>query len=77
MSEAPGFDLDPIELEIFDLLRRQPGDIFSPEDIAAQLDYQASEVQPRLERLEQRGLVVRAAAHDDAAYILSPGAPEL
>lgn len=77
MDHAPEAELDPIADEIFDLMRRQPGDIFSVDDIAVQLSYSASEITPALSRLEQRGLAELVAGRDPAAYILSPSAPEL
>ena len=77
MSETPAFDRDPIALEIYDLMRRQPGDIFSPESLATQLDYAVPEIVKPLALLEQLGLVERAGAGDAPAYILSPSAPEL
>ncbi len=77
MSEASSFDLDPIAQEIFDLMRRQPGDIFSAESLATQLDDAEPEITTRLAQLERLGLVERAMTGDAPAYILSPSAPEL
>ena len=78
MSEAPAFDLDPTTQDIFDLLRAQPGDAFSPEALAEQLDCTPAEVRESLGTLVQLGLVDRApSATGTEAYIVSPAAPEL
>jgi len=77
MSQAQESELDPTALEIYDLLRRQPGDRFTAEDIAAQLDYGVAQVEPHLGRLVQRGLIEQTSVEGKTAYILSSAAPEL
>ena len=78
MSAALGFDLDPTTQDIFDLLRVQPGDAFSPDALAVQLVCTPAEVRERLGTLAQLGLVERApTATGTEAYIVSPAAPEL
>ena len=77
MREAP-FDLDPTTQDIFDLLRAQPGDAFSPDALADQLGYTPADVRESLGTLAQLGLVERApTATATEAYIVSPAAPEL
>ena len=77
MSDVPDYDLDPVALDIFDLMRRQPGDTFSPDALASQLGYARSEIDAALTQLEQLGFASRAQAQGADVYGLSPGAPEL
>jgi hypothetical protein len=42
MRDAAAFELDPTAREIYDLLRRQPGDHVSAQDIAVQLNEDAA-----------------------------------
>jgi DNA-binding IclR family transcriptional regulator len=78
MDEKRYWDLQPIAQEIFDLMRRQPGDIFSPEALAAELDYPPAEIGAGLEQLQQLGLVDQVSgAAESITYILNPSAPEI
>lgn len=77
MSDAPEYNLDPVALDIFDLLRRQPGDTFSPDALADQLGYARTEIETGLAQLEQFGFVNRSQQDGSDSYIVSPGAPEL
>ena len=78
MSDAHEIDLDPTTQDIFDLMRRQPGDVFSSEDLASQLGYTTAEIEPGLATLARLGLVDKANTSTGAeTFILSPSAPEL
>ena len=78
MSEAPEYDLDPTTQDIFDLLRAQPGDAFSPDALAEQLGCTLAEVRRSLGTLVQLGLVDRTPTPAGTeAYSVSPAAPEL
>jgi predicted transcriptional regulator len=76
MTDLPHYDLDPVEQDVFDLMRRQPGDVFSLDDLSGQLGTAAPEVKTALRRLLDLGFVERASG-DAEAFILSPAAPEL
>jgi DNA-binding IclR family transcriptional regulator len=78
MSDAHEIDLDPTTQDIFDLMRRQPGDVFSREDLAGQLDSTPAEIEAGLATLARLGFVDKAGTTTGAeAFILSPSAPEL
>ena len=78
MREAPDFDLDPTTQDIFDLLRAQPGEAFSPDALTEQLGSTPADVRESLGTLTQLGLVDRAPTPTGTeAYIVSPAAPEL
>ena len=78
MDETRYWDLEPTAQEIFDLMRRQPGDFFSPEALAEELDYPRAEIETGLAQLEQLELVERASGEsENPGYILSPSAPEI
>jgi DNA-binding MarR family transcriptional regulator len=76
MGDYPQYDLDPVTQEVFDLLRRQPGDVFSPDAIAEQVGYGGPDIAPALRQLLDLGFVEHAPG-DQERYILSPSAPEL
>lgn len=77
MSALPDYDLDAAALDIFDLMRRQPGDVFSREGLASELGYSAEEVDAGVKQLIQFGFVNQTQAGGATAYALSPSAPEL
>ena len=77
MSDIPEYDLDAVAQDIFDLMRRQPGDAFSPDALADQLAYPRPEIETGLAQLEQLGFINRARPAGSDVYALSPGAPEL
>ena len=78
MSDAHEIDLDPTTLDIFDLMRRQPGDVFSCEDLASQLGYTTTEIETGLATLGRLGFVDKAETTSGSeTFILSPSAPEL
>ncbi len=78
MKQAHDLDFDPLTQEVFDLLRRQPGDVFTVDAIAEELGYTVEEVAPGLARLEGQGLANRAQTDGGAeGFICSPSAPEL
>ena len=56
MRDASAFELDPTAREIYDLLRRQPGDHFSAQDIAVQLNEDVADVSRQLRRSSSAGL---------------------
>jgi DNA-binding MarR family transcriptional regulator len=64
--------------DVFDFLRRQPGDSFTSADIARQIGGAEVDVETALKELESRGLVdKRRQAAASAEYIVSPRAPNL
>ena len=78
MSNAHEIDLDSTTQEVFDLMRRQPGDVFSCEDLANQLGYTTTEIEAGLATLSRLGFVDKAGTPADVdRFILSPSAPEL
>ncbi len=78
MSEASDLQLDPTMQDVFDFLRRHPGEAFSGEAIAQQNGDAAEDVQAALNALQARGLVdERSSATGETTYIVSPSAPNL
>ena len=78
MSEASDLQLDPTMQDVFDFLRRQPGEAFSGEAIAQQLGEKDEDVQAALSALQTRELVdERSSAAGETTYIVSPSAPNL
>ncbi len=77
MPQDDELDLDPVTLDILDLLRRQAGDAFSAEELADQLDYTPAEVETGLARLGELGFVEKTERAGAPAFIISSGAPEL
>ncbi len=78
MSAADDLHLDATMQDIFDFLRRQPGDSFTSVDIARQVGSADDDVETALNELESRGLVdKRQQAAGVAEYIVSPRAPNL
>ena len=78
MSNAHEIDLDSTTQEVFDLMRRQPGDVFSCEDLANQLGYTTAEIEAGLATLSRLGFVDKAGTTTGTeTFILSPSAPEL
>ena len=70
-------DLDPVTAEVYDFLRRQPGEAFAMETIAGQLGYAADEIKPSLAHLVGTGVVEERGDGSESAYIVSTAAPEL
>ncbi len=78
MDPRPGLDLDATTLDIYDLLRRQPGDAFSVAALAEQLGESIEPINAGIATLERLGLVNRLEdAGAEPAFIISPSAPEL
>ena len=77
MSDSPEYNLDTVALDIFDLMRRQPGDTFSPDALAEQLGFPRRDIETGLAQLGQLGFINRSQPDSSDSYILSPGAPEL
>ncbi len=78
MSAADDLHLDGSMQDVFDFLRRQPGDSFTSVDIARQIGGAEVDVETALKELESRGLVdKRRQAAASAEYIVSPRAPNL
>ncbi len=76
MTDVPHYELDMAAQDIFDLMRRQPGDVFTPDQLAGQLEYQPGEIDVGLRRLLDLGFVERAPGAPES-FILSGSAPEL
>jgi DNA-binding IclR family transcriptional regulator len=74
MNDGPELDLDADTRDVFDLLRRQPGDAFTVGALAEQLDFAPEEIRASLQTLERLGLVNRAGVD---RFIISPSAPNL
>jgi hypothetical protein len=70
-------DLDPVTAEVYDFLRRQPGEAFAMETLAGQLGYAADEIKPSLAHLVGTGVVEERGDGRESAYIVSTAAPEL
>ncbi len=78
MQHHPELDLDQTSLDIFDLLRRQPGDAFSAAALAAELGEALDQITASVATLERLGLVNRVGEADgEPRFIVSPSAPEL
>ena len=78
MEPHHGLDLDATTLDIYDLLRRQPGDAFSAAVLAEQLDESIEPINGGIATLERLGLVNRLEdAGAEPTFIISPSAPEL
>ena len=78
MSASDELHLDATMQDIFDFLRRQPGDRFTSADIARQVGSADVDVETALNELESRGLVdKRQQVAGSAEYIVSPRAPNL
>ena len=76
MTDVPHYELDVAAQDIFDLMRRQPGDVFTPDQLAGQLEYQPGEIDVGLRQLLDLGFVERAPGAP-GSFILSGSAPEL
>ena len=76
MTDVPHYELDPAAKDVFDLLRRQPGDVFTPDQLAGQLEYPSGEISKALRRLLELGFVERASSASES-FIVSGSAPEL
>ncbi len=76
MADVPHYELDPAAQDVFDLLRRQPGDVFTPDQLAGLLDYAAGEIDVALRHLLDLGFVEHAPGASES-FILSGSAPEL
>ena len=76
MTDVPHYDLDPVAQDIFDLMRRQPGDVFSPDALADELAYPPAEIAAALGQLLGLGFIEHSPA-EAATFILSSSAPEL
>ncbi len=77
MTDVPPDDLDMVAQDVFDLMRRQPGDVFSPQALASALGYRRPEIEAALAQLLRIGFIEPAPAAGTDDYILSPAAPEL
>ncbi len=78
MSESSDLQFDPTMQDVFDFLRRHPGEAFSGEAVARQLGDATKDVQAALSALQARGLAEeRSSATGELAYIVSPSAPNL
>ena len=77
MTDVPPDDLDAVGQDVFDLMRRHPGEVFSPQALASVLGYARPEIEAALTQLLQLGFIEPSPAAGTAAYILSPAAPEL
>ncbi len=78
MSKASDLQLDPNMQDVFDFLRRHPGEAFSSEAIAQQIGDADEDVQAALSALQARGLVDEGSpATGETTYIVSPSAPNL
>ena len=77
MSEASDLQFDPTMQDVFDFLRRYPGEAFSAEAIAQQLGNADEDVQAALSALQARGLVDERSSAGEPTYIVSPSAPNL
>jgi hypothetical protein len=78
MSEASDLQLDPTMQDVFDFLRRYPGEAFSGKAIAQQIGDADEDVQAAISALQARGLVdERSSATGEPTYIVSPSAPNL
>ncbi len=78
MSAADDLHLDATAQDVFDYLRRQPGDSFTSAVIAREIASSDGDVEAALKDLESRGLVEkRQQAASSAEYIVSPRAPNL
>ena len=78
MSEASDLQFDPTMQDVFDFLRRYPGEAFSGEAVAQQIGDADDDVHAALSALQARGLVdERSSATGATTYIVSPSAPNL
>ncbi len=78
MSEASDLQFDPTMQDVFDFLRRHPGEAFSGGAVAQQLGDANEDVQAALRALQARGLAdERSSATGETTYIVSPSAPNL
>ena len=77
MRDQAAFELDPTARDIYDVMRRQPGDQFTAQDIAALVGEDATIVSRLLSQLAQQGLITRSSEGADARYVLNDAAPEL
>jgi len=78
MSEASDLQFDPTMQDVFDFLRRHPGEAFSGKAIAQQIGDADEDVQAAISALQARGLVdERSSATGEPTYIVSPSAPNL
>ena len=78
MSETSDLQLDPTTQDVFDFLRRYPGEPFSGEVVAKQIGDADEDVQAALSALQARGLVdERSSSTGETTYIVSPSAPNL
>ncbi len=60
MHDGPEIDLDPQTREVFDLLRRQAGDVFTVDALAERLGFPAEQITSSTATLERMGLAERA-----------------
>ena len=78
MSEASDLQFDPTMQDVFDFLRRHPGEAFSGEAVAQQLGDADENVQAALNALQARGLVDEGSSvTGETTYIVSASAPNL
>ena len=78
MSEASDLQFDPTMQDVFDFLRRHPGEAFSGEAVAQQLGDATEDVQAARSALQARGLAdERSSVTGEPTYIVRPSAPNL
>ena len=78
MSDTSDLQFDPTMQDVFDFLRRHPGEAFSGAAVAGQIGDAHEDVQAALSALRARGLIdERQPATGETTYIVSPSAPNL